>query len=153
MRRSVLLYKTYYRYSYLKTYAVFMGERFYTAPSFFDCTCICAVPGWKWENFFSGENRAKHLEQAFHEVVPLPILKGALVKTRKTKKQKRLTSKERTQNVRNAYAVLAPERVKDQIVLLLDDVYTTGATVNECARVLKQAGAKEVYVMTIAMRL
>ena len=152
IRRSVLLYKRYYRYSYLKTYAVFMAEQFYNSPSFYDCTCICAVPAWKWETFFSGENRAWYLEKAVHDVIPLPVLKGVLIKKRHTAKQKRLTAKERIKNVKNAYAVVAPEQVKDQIVLLLDDVYTTGATVNECARVLKQAGAKEVYVMTIAMR-
>lgn len=153
VRRSILLYKRYYRYAYLKTYAVFLAEQFYSTASFFDCTCICAVPGWKWEILFSGENRPKRLEQAVQEVIPLPILNGALVKIRKTKKQKRLTAKERIKNVANAYAVVAPERVKGQTVLLLDDVYTTGATANECAKVLKRAGAKAVYVMTLAMRL
>ncbi len=153
VRRSILLYKKYYRYAYLKTYAVFMAEQFYNSPSFYDCTCICAVPSWKVENLFTGENRAKHLAKAVREVIPLPILRGVLVKQRRTLKQKRLTAKERIKNVKDAYAVVAPEQVKGQIVLLLDDVYTTGATVNECAKVLKKAGAKEVYVMTIAMRL
>ena len=130
-----------------------MAEQFYNSPSFYDCTCICAVPAWKGEVFFSGENRAKRLAEAVREVVPLPALNGVLVKSRRTAKQKQLSAKERMKNVKNAYAVAAPEKVKDQSVLLLDDVYTTGATVNECARALKRAGAKEVYVMTIAIRL
>lgn len=153
VRQSILRYKFHSRRAYLKTYAVFLAEMFYSTVDFFDCTCICVVPNWKWDTFFSGENRPKIYAKAVQEVVPLPILDGVLVKTRKTKKQKRLTAKERVKNVAGAYAVVNPEKVKDQVVLLLDDVYTTGSTVNECAKTLKRAGAKGVYVMTIAMRL
>jgi ComF family protein len=56
----------------------------------------------------------------------------------------------RRSNVHNAFAVRYPERVADLKVLLVDDVMTTGATVNECARVLRQAGARAVDVFTIA---
>lgn len=153
VRASVLRYKFRYRSAYLKTYATFLGEQFYGTPAFHDCTCICAVPGWKWDIFFASEDRAKTLAFAVREVIPLPVLSGVLVKTRKTKKQKRLTARERAANVRGAYSVAKPECVKDEVVLLLDDVCTTGSTVNECAKVLKRAGAKAVYVLTIAMRL
>jgi ComF family protein len=56
----------------------------------------------------------------------------------------------RRRNVHNAFAVRYPERVADLKVLLVDDVLTTGATVNECARVLRAAGARSVDVFTIA---
>ena len=152
IQASVLRYKFHKRSAYLKTYAVFMAETFYNTPKFFDCTCICAVPDWKWDAFFAGESRSRNLMRAFHKLVPLTRLDGVLVKQRKTRKQKKLTAKERAKNVAGAYAVTDPERVKGQTVLLLDDVYTTGATANECAKTLKKAGAKEVYVLTLAIR-
>ena len=52
-------------------------------------------------------------------------------------------------NVRGAFAVTRPEQVREQRILLVDDVYTTGATVNECARTLYAAGARYVDVFTL----
>jgi predicted amidophosphoribosyltransferase len=57
---------------------------------------------------------------------------------------------ERRKNVRKAFSIKHPEQIAGLRVLLIDDVYTTGATVNECAKILKKAGAKEVHVMTLA---
>lgn len=57
---------------------------------------------------------------------------------------------ERIRNVRRAFAVMNPERIKNRRVLLVDDVMTTGATVDECARVLMAAGAACVDVFTLA---
>jgi predicted amidophosphoribosyltransferase len=53
-------------------------------------------------------------------------------------------------NVRGAFAVGNPEKIKDRTFLLVDDVLTTGATVNECAKVLMKAGAQRVLVYTLA---
>jgi ComF family protein len=56
----------------------------------------------------------------------------------------------RKRNVKNAFAVRQPGKIKDKRILLVDDVYTTGATVNECARILNRNGALEVHVLTLA---
>jgi predicted amidophosphoribosyltransferase len=61
-----------------------------------------------------------------------------------------LTGRERAENVRDAFRLLRPCEVGDRKVLLIDDVFTTGATMNECARVLKDAGAASVTVLTLA---
>lgn len=61
-------------------------------------------------------------------------------------------SKQRATNVVGVYRVTAPELVKGKYILLVDDVVTTGATVSECARMLKKAGAKAVYCLTLARR-
>jgi competence protein ComFC len=58
--------------------------------------------------------------------------------------------KGRAMSVKNAFQVQRPNLIKDQIILLVDDVFTTGATVSSCAKVLKKHGAKKVYVLTIA---
>ena len=73
-----------------------------------------------------------------------------LARVRYTAPQVGLNPKERRDNVHRAFAVPRPEEVKGKKVLLVDDLYTTGATVKECARVLKRAGAKRVEVLTVA---
>ncbi len=64
-----------------------------------------------------------------------------------------LTNHQRRENVRGAFGAIHPEAVKGREVLLVDDVYTTGATVSECARVLRRAGATKVWVATVARTL
>ncbi len=77
----------------------------------------------------------------------------ALERKRETASQVGLTSHQRRVNLRGAFVVAEPQNVKDKEVLLVDDVYTTGATVSECARVLLRAGASKVYVATVAHTL
>lgn len=73
-----------------------------------------------------------------------------LVRARKTPPQEGLGRQARRRNVKAAFAVTDPERVKGARVLVIDDVLTTGATVGECARTLRRAGAAAVDVLTIA---
>jgi ComF family protein len=80
----------------------------------------------------------------------IPLQVDNLRRMRWTLPQIELNGDERRKNVRGAFEVIRPDRVQDQSVLLIDDVYTTGATVNECARVLKRAGAETVNVLTVA---
>ncbi len=111
--------------------------------------------------------RARHAERRFNQAEVLadaaiqtlharrPSLNlrsahGALRRVKQTKSQFTLTPKGRRTNVRGAFAVTNPQTVCDAHVLLIDDIYTTGATVRECARVLRKAGAKRVYVATLA---
>lgn len=83
----------------------------------------------------------------------LRLFSGALERTRETTSQIGLTSHQRRQNLRGAFRVTQPDAVKGREVLLIDDVYTTGATVSECARVLRRAGATQVWVATVARTL
>lgn len=73
----------------------------------------------------------------------------SLRRTRHTEKQTGFSAAERRKNVIGAFKVARPERVRGKSVLLVDDVFTTGTTVRECAKVLKAAGA-EVSVLTLA---
>ena len=94
-----------------------------------------------------GFNQALLLAQAFPEV---PLERELLARQRHTPPQAGLNPKERRDNVKGAFAVLRPELVKGRNILLIDDVFTTGATVKECAKVLRRAGAREVNVLTVA---
>jgi ComF family protein len=83
----------------------------------------------------------------------LHLCPGALERKRETASQIGLTSHQRRENLRGAFGVAQPEAVKGREVLVVDDVYTTGATVSECARVLRRAGATRVWVATVARTL
>jgi len=79
-----------------------------------------------------------------------PLLRRGLRRTRDTESQTRLSAPDRRRNMRGAFATRDPDWILNRIFLLVDDVLTTGATVDECARVLKEAGAAGVYVVSIA---
>lgn len=76
-----------------------------------------------------------------------------LVRKRETIPQAGLTRHERRKNIRGAFAVRNPAAVQGRDILLVDDVFTTGTTISECARVLRQAGAASVYAATVARAL
>jgi ComF family protein len=74
----------------------------------------------------------------------------ALRRTRPTISQTGLSLRQRKENVRGVFSVTAPQGIAGRLVVLVDDVMTTGATVSECAGALKQAGAREVLALTLA---
>ena len=77
------------------------------------------------------------------------LLDRALIRTRDTGSQIGLTRHQRRENLRGAFKVVHPTRVCGRNILLVDDVYTTGATASECTRVLLRAGAACVWVATV----
>ena len=83
----------------------------------------------------------------------LALCPGVLERRRETRSQIGLTRHQRRENIRGAFAVVKPEQIAGREVLLVDDVFTTGTTVSECARVLKRAGASKIYVATVARTL
>ena len=78
---------------------------------------------------------------------------GILERRRETQSQTGLTRHQRRENIRGSFAVARPEELAGREILLVDDVFTTGTTVSECARVLRRAGASKIYVATVARTL
>ncbi len=97
-----------------------------------------------------GFNQAILLADFLSRSRRIPISRNNLRRIRWTEPQVNLSPEERMKNVRGAFAVRRPELFRDKKLLLFDDVYTTGSTVSECAKVLKRAGAGEVHVATVA---
>jgi len=100
----------------------------------------------KWRGFNQAEEIGKNLAQYLN--ISLEI--DTLIKIKKTALQVNLNRKERQENVKEAFKVKNTQAVKEKKILLVDDVYTTGSTMEECAKVLKKAGAKEVWGAVIA---
>jgi ComF family protein len=78
---------------------------------------------------------------------------GLLERRRETKSQIGLSRHQRRENIRGAFVVAKPDEIDGREILLVDDVFTTGTTVSECARILRRAGAPKVYVATVARTL
>lgn len=93
-----------------------------------------------------GYNQSEMIAQAFADKRGLRMKTKALMRVRSTGTQTELNREERQKNIAGAF--LCGDGIKGLKVLLVDDVFTTGATLDECARVLKEAGAVEVRVMT-----
>ena len=81
----------------------------------------------------------------------IPLLENHLAKIRYTKNQAEIERKQRWTNIHGAFRIKNSKAVKEKNILLLDDLLTTGATASEGARILKEAGAKKVSVLTLAI--
>ena len=95
-------------------------------------------------------NQSLSLAEPVAEYLGVPLLIDSLVRTRQTAPQTTLEWKDRHSNVRHAFSVRRPEEVENKTLLLVDDVLTTGSTVNECARTLRNVGAKSIHVLALA---
>lgn len=113
---------------------------------------VMPVPLHFWRLVRRRYNQAALLARDVGERSGVPCLTQALLRARPTKSQGHMRFAERRKNVSGAFMVdpAYAERLNGAHIVLVDDVYTTGATVNECARVLKKAGAARVDVLTIA---
>jgi ComF family protein len=97
-----------------------------------------------------GYNQAELIARPLAKRLGLPLLPALLVRTKPRPQKHRLTRKERWTSVRGAYGAREGTRVDKQRVILVDDVFTTGATLDACSRALRKAGAAEVIGVTVA---
>jgi ComF family protein len=104
-----------------------------------------------------GFNQSELIARAASKLKPasglFQLSPGLLERRRETKSQIGLSRHQRRENIRGAFVVAKPGEVKGREVLVVDDVFTTGTTVSECARILRRAGATKVYVATVARTL
>ena len=149
-RRALLRYK----FSGLTAYAPVFGGflRKCLDESGISCDSITWVPLSAKRLRARGYDQARLLAEELARGAALPC-ERLLEKTRNSPAQSGLRSREQRQrNAAGAYRVPDPARVAGQRVLLVDDIVTSGATLRECARMLRQAGAKSVTAMTLASR-
>ena len=97
-----------------------------------------------------GFNQAERLGRRLASAVHTPVRSDWLKRILPTSTQTRLSRAQRADNMRNAFALRRTEGVKDGDLVLVDDVFTTGATTSACARLLMEAGAARVTVWTVA---
>ena len=95
-------------------------------------------------------NQAEELAKELSKILQIPVLANNLVKTKSTKPQMELSKDEREKNLDNAFKIKNPAELAGKKIFLVDDVYTTGSTMEECAKILRSAGAKNIWGIVIA---
>ena len=95
-------------------------------------------------------NQSEWLARKLVRALPARLELHNLLRIRDTPQQALLNPKERVENVRGAFSVRRPDRLAGREAILVDDVFTTGATTSECARVLRAAGVRSTIVLTVA---
>jgi ComF family protein len=104
-----------------------------------------------------GFNQSELIARAASKLKPaggrFQLSPNLLERRRETKSQIGLSRHQRRENTRGAFVVTKPDEVSGREVVVVDDVFTTGTTVSECARILRRAGATKVYVATVARTL
>lgn len=108
---------------------------------------IIPVPIHFTRLFSRGYNQSAWLAKSLSKEINIPWSHDSLIRHRRTKTQNELSIKGRYRNVSGAFKASAS--VKNKNIVLIDDVYTTGATINACAKALKKAGASKVYVISL----
>jgi ComF family protein len=113
---------------------------------------IVPVPLHKSKRSERGFNQAELIARAAVKRLrqPIEVATGVLVRQRATISQVGLSREQRIANMSDAFRVRDPRHVRGRTVIVVDDVMTTGTTLSECARVLKQAGAERVWAATVA---
>lgn len=97
-----------------------------------------------------GFNQAEILADGIGKKLGIPVLSEVLIRNKKTAPQKQLSTLERLKNLEQAFAAgKLPADIKS--IILVDDIYTTGSTIEACTRVLKRAGVKNIYFITICI--
>ena len=99
-----------------------------------------------------GYNQSEILARSLGRMLKVELANGALKRIRETPSQTKLKGKEREKNVRGAFGVNQKKGIlfRGKDIILVDDVFTTGATLRECNRVLKRAGARFIYLLAVA---
>lgn len=111
---------------------------------------IIPVPIHRRRKSERGYNQSELIARKLAENLRIELVTESLIKQKNTLPQSALSRQQRKENVKEVYKIQNRQKIENKKVILLDDIYTTGATTQECSKILKQNGAKEILVLTIA---
>lgn len=150
LRKAVLLFKYGRREEMAEPLGRCLAEVFQSRPELQRAERVVPVPLHFIKKHARGFNQAELLGRVFATLTGLPFEPDSIIRHRWTWAQARLGKAKRSRNVEGVFSVRRPEPIQGRHVLLIDDVCTTGATLESCARALKAAGAKRVDALTLA---
>jgi len=120
------------------------------AESIWQNSILVPVPMEKQKQKNRGYNQAEELAKELSKIVQAPVVLNNLVKVKETESQIKLSAEQRRKNLKGAFSLKDPEAISGKKVFLIDDVYTTGSTMEECANVLRTARTKSVWGIVVA---
>ena len=151
IREKIIDYKFNEKSYMYKTFAkiVLNNEKIYRFLKKYDI--MLCVPMHRKKKRQRGYNQAELIAKEIAKKLDIKMQYGNLIKIKDTKKQSSLNKSERKENIKGAFEIKNAELVNNKKIILFDDIYTTGNTVNECSKILKKAGAKEIVILTLAV--
>jgi len=110
---------------------------------------LVPVPLTKKRLRWRGFNQAEEIAKKLSDFWKIPLISSCLIKEEETLPQVELTEEERKENIRGVFKIKNKGLIENKKIFLIDDVYTTGSTMKECAKLLKMAGVKKVLGITM----
>jgi ComF family protein len=150
MRESIYRFKYGGRKEYAKAYGRLMGHRFGAMLKRAGVEGIVPVPLHPKREYQRGYNQAALLAEALGRETGIRVYQDYILRTRYTQPMKTLSAPERQNNLKKAFKI-GRDDVKLKVIIVIDDIYTTGSTIDAVAKVLIEAGALRVYFMTLAI--
>lgn len=154
-QKSMAAVKYKNRREYLDFYAEAIARRYHYFFSARPDAVLIPVPVHPARLRSRGFNQAGELAVRLGHLTGLTVDQKLLIRTRKTAPQKNLGPEERLKNLRHAFAVAEREKQDEHripdLVILVDDIYTTGSTIEACTRVLQEAGVRQVFFVSICI--
>jgi len=150
VKESLIRFKFYNEPGYYRTYAELIAEKLTKLVDIGQYHMVLSVPLHKHKEISRGYNQACLISKELSRKLKLPERSRLIKRCRYTEAQSLLDKEKRSQNVKGAFVVASPDRVAGKSVLLVDDILTTGSTLEECGRVLKSAGAVKVTAVVVA---
>ncbi len=139
--------KVYYSKGFAKI--ILNNEKMYGLLKKYDI--IVPVPIHKNRKKERGYNQSAEISRIISkEITSLKLEDKVLIKSKNIVAQSTLNAKQRKTNIKDAFKIINEQKIKDKKIILFDDIYTTGSTVNECSKLLKMYGANKITVITIA---
>lgn len=150
-RQSVARFKFHNKREYVDYYALQAERSLGDYISRVRPSLVIAVPMYDKKKRTRGYNQAEVFAGALAKRFSLPFRKGLLVRIKRTVPLKELSGPERRKELQGAFGVMHSSCLVGARVLLVDDIYTTGTTLDACTAVLKKAGVSQVYAVTLAI--
>ena len=150
VKKSIYKYKYYNHRIYSQFYAGQLADIYGPVIHQWNIDLIIPIPLYKKRRRQRGYNQAELVARELGKILSIPVDAKNLQRLRNTAPQKQLEMKKRKSNLMHAFA-LKREFIPVSNVLLIDDIYTTGNTINSAARVLKHEGVQKVYFLTISI--
>jgi competence protein ComFC len=147
---SLIRFKFYNKPSYYRTFARLLACRLKKIIDIKQYNMVMSVPLHRQKEFARGYNQAYLVSRALSRELHLPECSGLLKRQKYTNSQSLLSRQNRQENIKGAFLVKGQTRIKGKSILLVDDILTTGSTVEECSKMLKQAGVTKVTAAVVA---
>lgn len=150
VKKSIYRFKYNNKREYAKVYANEIALHHRRQITEWNAEGIIPIPLHKSKMKSRGFNQAEVLAKELSKQLSIPCYNNFVIRTKKTLPQKSLNDKQRINNLKNAFKIKEND-VKLSKIILIDDIYTTGITIDSVAEVLKQFGVNEVYFITISI--